>query len=94
MQLLKTKSRQLAQTHVHDSLRLQLVKIEALFQIALGVRRSLRGSDDMYHLVDIVAGNYQSFKDMSPLLRLFKVKLRAAYRHVMTMLNEVFHAFL
>ena len=48
----------------------------------------------MYHLVDVVHSNDQSFEDMGTLLRFLQVVLGTTDGHVMTVLHEVLHAFL
>ena len=42
---------------MEPSLTLKFIEFEALLQVALGIRRSLAGSDNMYHLINVVAGN-------------------------------------
>ncbi len=93
VQLIDTQAGQLAQTHIYDSLRLQLVEFEALLQVTLGVGRCSRLTDDVYHLVDIVHGNDQALQDVGTLLRLLQVELRATDSHLMTVFDEIADAF-
>ena len=94
VQLFQAQAGQLAQSHIHDGLTLQFIQLESLLQVALGIGWSLAGTDDVNHLVDVVAGDDQSFEDMSTLLRLLQFKLGAADSYVVTMVYEVLHAFL
>ena len=47
----------------------------------------------MYHLVDVVHSNNQSFEDMGTLLSFLQVVLGATDGHLMAVLNEVADAF-
>ena len=94
VQLFQTQACQLAEAHIHDGLTLKFIEFEALLQVALGIRRSLAGSDNMYHLVDVVAGNDQALENMSTLLSLLQFELGAADRNIMTMLYEILHTLL
>ena len=94
VQLLQAQACELAQTHIHNRLALQFIQLETLLQVALSIRRSLAGTDNMYHLVDIVAGDDQTFQDMSTLLCLLQFELSTTDRHVMTMVYEILHALL
>ena len=94
VQLLQTQACQLAEAHIHDGLTLKFIEFEALLQVALSIRRSLAGSDNMYHLVDVVAGNDQALENMSTLLSLLQFELGAADRNIMTMLYEILHTLL
>ena len=94
MQLIHTQSGQLRESHVYDSLRLYFVQVETLLQVALSIARSLRSTYDVHHLVDVVAGDDESFKNVGTFLCLLQVKLGAAYSHIVTMLHEVLHTFL
>ena len=88
VQLLQAQACELAQTHIHNRLALQFIQLETLLQVALSIRRSLAG------LVDIVAGDDQTFQDMSTLLCLLQFELSTTDRHVMTMVYEILHALL
>ena len=46
-------------------------------------------TDDVYHLVDIVAGNDQSLKDVCAFLCFLLVELRAPYHHVVAVFHEI-----
>ena len=54
MQLVHTQSGQLTQTHIYNGFTLQLVKIKALFQVALCIGRSLTCSNNVYNLIDVI----------------------------------------
>ena len=94
VQLVDTQTGELTQTHVYDSLALQLVQLEALLQVTLCIRRGLTVADDVHHLIDIIAGDDQSLKDMSTLLGFLQVVFRTTDSHVMTVLHEVLHTLL
>ena len=94
MQLIHTQTSKLSQAHVYNSLRLDFVELESFLQVALCVAWCLRGTDNMNHLVDIVACNDESFKDMCTFLCLLKVELGTTYCNVMTMLYKVLNTFL
>ena len=94
MELIHAQARELREAHIHDGLRLQLVELETSLQIALGIGRRLTVSNNVDNLVDVVHGDNQSFENVGTLLRLLQVVLRATDGHVVTMLHEIFHAFL
>ena len=94
MELLNTQTGELSQTHIDDSLRLELIEIEASLQVTLGISRSLRVADDTNHLVDIVHGDDQTFEDVGTLLGFLQVVLCTTDRHIVAMLNEVLDTLL
>ena len=94
MQLVDTQASQLTQTHVDDGLRLELVQVEALFQVALGVAGGLAVSNNVYHLVNVVDGDDQTLQDMGTLAGLAQVVLGAADGDIMAVLDEVLDALL
>ena len=94
MELIDTQTCQLSQTHIYDSLRLELVQLEAGLQVTLSVGWGLTVSNNVYYLVDIVYGDDQSLEDMSTLLSLAKVVLGTTDSYIMTMFNEVLHTLL
>ena len=94
VQLVHAQTRELRQTHVDNGLALHLVEFEALLQVALCIGRSLRGTDDVHHFVDIVAGYDQAFQYVGTFLRLAQFVLGAADGHVVTVLHEILHAVL
>ena len=94
MQLLLLESGELAQAHLDDGLGLDVVKLKALHQSLDGILRGLGGADDVYHLVDIVAGDDKAVKDVGPLLCLAQVILGAADDYVVAVLDEVLDAVL
>ena len=89
VQLIHSQSGELRKSHVHDGLALEIVEVEALLQIGLSLSRCLAAPDDMHHLVDIVAGDDQSFKDMSALLGFVQIELSTADGHLMTVLHKI-----
>ena len=94
MQLIDTQTCQLRQTHINDSLRLQFIQIEAFLQVALSIAGGLAVTDDVYHLVDVVDSNNQTFQDVGTLLCFSQIVLGATDGHIMTMLNEILDALL
>ena len=94
MQLVHAQARKLGEAHVHNGLRLKGVEVEALLEVGLGVGRRLAATNDVYYLVDVVAGNDEAFEDMGAFLSFLQIKLCATYRHLMTVLHEVFHTIL
>ena len=94
MQLVLLQASQLAQAHIHYGSRLYLIQLEALHQALHRILRSLRGTDNANHLVDIVACNDETFDNMGTLLCLAQIKLCAADYHIVTVLNEVLDAVL
>ena len=71
-------SRQLAERHLHDGLRLQIRKTEALHQGQLGLGDRGRGLHDLHDLVDVVQSDLVSLVDMRLCLGLIQLVLRAA----------------
>ena len=94
MQLVHLQTSELTQAHIHDSSCLNIIEVEALHQVFDSLLRSLRGTDDMHHLVDIVACHYQCLKDMGTVLCFLQVKLGATDSHVMTVVNKVLYTLL
>ena len=94
VQLLDAQTCKLRQTHIDNSLRLQLVQLEAGFQVTLSIGRCLRVTYDAHHLVNIVHGNDQAFQYVSTFLSFAQVVLRAADGHLMAVFNEVLHTIL
>ena len=88
-QLVHAQTCELCQTHVYDGLRLELVKLETLLKVALGVDGGLAGSDDVDHLIDIVARDDETLNDVGTVLCFLQVKLGAADHNIVTMLYEV-----
>ena len=84
-----THIRQLCQTHIDDSLRLQSIKAKTLLQIKLSLSRRLARPDDMHHLVDIVARDDEPLQDMRTLLSLTLIILSTTDHHLMTMLYKI-----
>ena len=93
MKLIYTQTCELRQTHIYDSLRLDIVNLKTLLQVNLCLAWSLACTNDVYHLVDVVASDNQSFKDMSTFLSLTQFVLSTTDSYVMTMFNEVFNTF-
>ena len=94
MELIDTQTCELGETHINDSLRLELVEFEAYFEVALSVGRCLTVTDDTNHLVDIVDGDDQTLEDVGTLLSLAQVILGATDRNVVTVLYEILDALL
>ena len=94
MELVDAQTGELCQTHVNDSLRLQLIEVEACFKVALGIRRGLRVADDMYYLINIIDGNNQTFEDVGTFLRFSQVVFGTTDGYIMTVFYKVVHTFL
>ena len=94
VQLVHLQARQLAQAHVDDGACLNVVEAETLHEVGYGLLRRLRRADDVYHLVDVVAGDDERLKYVGAVLCLLQVELGAAYGHVMPVVDEVAHAVL
>ena len=88
-QLFDTQTRQLAQTHIHDGLTLQIVQTKTLLQIRLSIRRCMTGTDDMYHLIYIINRNNQALQDMRTLFCFTQLETRTAGYHVHTVLYKI-----
>ena len=93
VQLFQTETCELAEPHVHDSLRLQFVEVEPFFEVTLSFRRSFRRANYPHHLVDVVAGDDKTFENMRALLRLGQIVLGAPDGHLMSVLHEILHTF-
>ena len=74
--------RQRAERHLHDGLRLRIVEAKALAQAQLRRGAVRARADDADHLIDVVDGNLETLQNVSALLGLFEVELRAARHHV------------
>ena len=88
-QVLLAQTRELSQAHINDGLGLKFIQVEAFLQVGLGLGGSLAALDDVYHLVNVVAGNDESLKDVGTLLGLLQVIARAADDHLMAVLHEI-----
>jgi len=71
---------EVAQTQVDDGLGLLLAEAETVYQAQLGSLGVFARADDANDLVEIGDGDQQAFKDVSPLLGLVELELRAALR--------------
>ena len=94
MQLFQTQACQLTESHINDCLTLQFIQFKTLLQVALSIRWSLAGTNDMYYLINIITSDNQTFKNVSTLLCLLQLELSTTDCYIMTMINEVLHAFL
>ena len=61
MQFLLLQTGQLTESHIDNILSLSLIEAEAFHQSCLSLLRSLRRLDNLYHFVDIVAGDDKRF---------------------------------
>ena len=88
LQFLDLQSGQLTQAHLHDGAGLDLVEFEAFGQTATGLVGRLRTADNMYYLIDIVAGDHQALEDMGSLFGLAELIARTTDHDLMTMVYE------
>ena len=91
MQLFYTQAGKLCQTHIDDGVRLQLIKVETFFKGTLSIRRSLSSADDVYHLINVIAGNDESLKDVGAFLCLTQFKLCATNGYIVAMFYEMMY---
>ena len=94
MQLFQTQACQLTESHINDCLTLQFIQFKTLLQVALSIRWSLAGTNDMYYLINIITSDNQTFKNVGTLLCLLQLELSTTDCYIMTMVNKVLHAFL
>ena len=87
-QLVNTQACQLAQTHVHNGFRLQVIKVKACLKVRLCVCRCAAGADDTHYLVDVVHRGNQSLQDMRALLCFLQLEAGAARNDFHAVLNE------
>ena len=64
MQFVLFQACQLTQTHVHNLACLNLVEVESSHQVVHRFLWTLGCTYDVYHLVDVVAGNDETFEDV------------------------------
>lgn len=76
--LLAFQTRQTTQLHLHDRVRLHIVKREPLHQPLFRGGHIRRVADDADNLVDKVAGGFQRFPNVRFFLCLAQIKLGAA----------------
>ena len=81
----------LTQTHLHYGPGLHIIQVKSLHQALTGLLSSLATTDNAHHLVDVVRGHDQAFDNMSTLLGFLKLKFRATYHHVVTVVEEVLY---
>ncbi len=93
VQVVLLKISQLAQAHLYNGAGLHIIEAEAVAQTLTGHVGGLAALDDLYHLVNIVGGNNQTLKDVGALSCFFKLKLRAANHHFMTMVDKALQNF-
>ena len=91
MQLLQAQTCELGEAHIDNSFRLQIVEVKTLFQVGLCFGRCFAGTNDMHHLVDIVAGYDETFQDMGTFFGFTQVETCATKGYIMTMLHEILH---
>ena len=78
LDLLALQTRQLAERHFHNRLRLRVGQRKALHQRVFGVGNRLRRLHDLHDLVDVVNRNLVALEDVRPRPRLVQIELRAA----------------
>ena len=92
MQLVHLQACQLAQTHIYDSPCLNLVEVESFLQVLYSLLWCLRCTDDVNHLIYIVASHDEGFQYVCSVLCLLQVKLCAADSNIVTVVDEMLHA--
>jgi hypothetical protein len=93
MQLVLHQTGKLTQTHVHDSLGLDVVQYETVHQVLDGIVWSLGGLDYLDNLIYVIGCNDQAFKYMSAFLGFLQIKLGATDDNFMTVLYETLDEF-
>ena len=94
MELVLFQSSELTKSHFHDCLCLNVIEIEASLQVLNGFLRTLGSTDNVYHFIDIVAGNNQAFQNVGTLFCLALVELGTTNRYIMAMIHEILDALL
>ena len=94
VQLIHTQIGKLAEAHVDNCFRLQLVKIKAFLQVTLGIGWRLAATDNVNYLIYIVTGDDKTFQNVCTLLGFLQVKLCATDGNLMTMFNIIVDTFL
>ena len=85
---------ELCQSHIHNGLCLNIIKLKTRHQILDSSLRRLRTADDAYHLINIIAGNDKPFKNMSTFLSFAQIITCTAYHDIVTMLYKMTYAVL
>ena len=94
MELVLHQACQLAQTHFHNGTCLDFREFESVHQVLDSFVRSLGGTDDAYHFVDVVRCDDQAFEDVGTFLRLAEFVLGATDDHFVTMVHETLNHIL
>ena len=89
LQLINTQACQCAQTHIDDSFRLQVIQVEACFEIGLRIGRSATCANDTNHFVDIIHSDNQAFQDMRTLFGLTQLVARTTCHHIHSVVHKV-----
>ena len=87
LQFLAFHAGELAQTHLHDGLGLDLGEIPLLHKSLPSLLHGLRGADEGDNLVDDVEGLEEAFEDVSALLSFLKIVAGAADDHLVAVLH-------
>ena len=82
------QAREALQAHFKNGLGLNLGKLKALHEGGAGFLRIGRRADKGHHLVDVVDGNAQTFKNMGAGLGFFKIIAGAADDHLAAMIDK------
>ena len=94
LQFVHLQAGELTQTHLDDFVGLCHIEFKAVAQTLLGFLGRGGTADDVYYLVNIVAGYYQSFGQMRLLFGLCQIMTRATQHDLTAMFNERLKNFL
>ena len=83
-----------SERHLHDGGGLNVVQTEPFAQRCLTVGNGLARAYDLYYLVDEIERDFQSFKDMRALHRLFHIETGAFFDYLALEGNVVIEHFL
>lgn len=89
LDLLPFETRQTAERHIDDGLRLRFAESEARLQLLARIGHVCRRADDLDYLVNMVNRNFQAFIDVRLALGTVKLKLRAPADDVLLMTDIV-----
>lgn len=94
MEVVHFQAGELTQAHVDDSLGLRVGESETFGKLLFGSVRRLGMADNADYLVDIVAGDDQTFENMSLFLCFAQFVFCAPDHHVVAVVDECFYKIL
>ena len=89
MELVLFQAGQLPQTHFHNCSGLNFRQVEPLHKPFPGFIRGFGTPDDGDNLVDVVAGNDQSFEDMCPFFSLLQFIAGSPCDHILPVFHKI-----